>query len=405
MNRVFLALCLSLLVLGTLSFPHAGEAGAREDARKAYDEQDYDTAFELWKQLASQGDKEAEYAIGVMFALGTGKPRDPVQAFQWFSKAGANGHAKAMFNLGIAYWTGQGTLEDKREAVHWWRKAAERGDAKSQYNLGIAYYNGFGVEKDLVQATRWIRSAAENQYANAQEILPTLEESLRSTQPQQVAVSQPKNSQGTGENQPTTATPEPEPKVEAEVVETEAAAPVEEAAPQPETAAASPEPEAEPQPEPVPVADQELDVDFVAGIIKKDPTEVFAKNEQNAPVIEKLGSGTPVKLEGEKQGWTKVVVSGGLRVWVYGKYVVEAGDGHKINGKGVRARPLPSTAKESVVVGSFKHNDSVELLKTEGKWKQVRAPEHMTGWIKSTNVTRLKKPTQAWMDRWTQLGS
>ncbi|MFT7531184.1 MAG: TPR repeat protein/SH3-like domain-containing protein [Gammaproteobacteria bacterium] len=391
-------LCFLFIAIGSL--PDISAAGAREDARRAYEEKDYDKAHELWEQLSNQGDKEAQFSIGVMYSLGTGKEKDPAKAFQWFSQAGQNGHLKAMFNLGIAYWTGHGTLEDKKEAVHWWRKAAEKGDPASQFNLGIAYYNGFGVEKDLVLATRWIRSAAENQYASAQEILPALEERLRSTQSTVAA---------------TVTDPEANSEEETPVVsstkqlETNSQSKAEQPATNNTAKRKTTELVANAQPvkkaEPEPAAEPKyLDVDFTAGIIKVDSSEVYATNNPKSPVIEKLGSGTPVRIEKQKSGWSEVRMPGGFRVWVYGTYVSGEGKNATINGAGVRARPLPSTAEESVVVGAFKKDDKVELLKTEGKWKQVRSPEHLTAWIKSKQITKLKKPTQAWMDRWTELG-
>ena len=169
------------------------------------------------------------------------------------------------------------------------------------------------------------------------------------------------------------------------------------------TAAAQPEEEPQPAPAPAPEP-QYLDVAFNAGIVKSATAEVFSANDGKSPVIEKLSSGTPIRIEKSKSGWTEIRAPGGFTVWVYGKYVSGEGKNAVIKGKGVRARPLPSTEKPSVVVGSFKNGDSVELLKVEGKWKQVRAPEHLTAWVKSKNITKLKKPTQDWMDRWVALG-
>ena len=202
----------SLILASALAASHQAAATPDEDARAAYDRGEYDTAYRIWTDLAEQNDGRAQYALGVMYATGSGREKDPAKAVEWFSKAAANGHLKAMYNLGIAYWTGQGTLEDRAEATHWWRMAAERGDVVSQYNLGVAYYNGLGVEQDLVEAARWIRSAAEQNYETAVELLPTLEAKIRDAAPDatggsQVASADTPSSRQSGENQSATGAP------------------------------------------------------------------------------------------------------------------------------------------------------------------------------------------------------
>jgi TPR repeat protein len=52
-------------------------------------------------------------------------------------KAAEQGNAEAQFNLGFMYAHGQGVPQDYAEAVRWYSKAAEQGDAESQCNLGV----------------------------------------------------------------------------------------------------------------------------------------------------------------------------------------------------------------------------------------------------------------------------
>ena len=83
---------------------------------EAYIRGDYATALREWRPLAEQGDAEAQFNLGLMYANGEGVPEDDVQAAFWF------------------------------------RKAAEQGDAAAQNNLGVRYDNGEGVPEDYVQA-------------------------------------------------------------------------------------------------------------------------------------------------------------------------------------------------------------------------------------------------------------
>jgi hypothetical protein len=65
-----------LLVLLALAspLPMAGGAvaGPLDDAQAAHGRKDYATALRLWRPLADQGNAEAQYAIGFMYAGGQG---------------------------------------------------------------------------------------------------------------------------------------------------------------------------------------------------------------------------------------------------------------------------------------------------------------------------------------------
>jgi uncharacterized protein len=345
-------------------------AAPDDDARAAYDQGDYATAHRIWSELAEQNDGRAQYALGVMHATGNGRDKDQVKAFEWFEKAAQNGHLKAMYNLGIAYWTGQGAPENREEAARWWRSAAERGDVVSQYNLGVAYYNGLGVEQDLVEAARWIRSAAEQDYETARELLPALEEKIREAAP-----------------------------ANRDVAESTAESPASGAA-SPATVAATPsETTREVAPE-----ERTIAADFTAAFITAGSASVHALNRANAPVIETLGEGVPVKVIDSGGGWTKVEAPDGFKLWVFGTYVEGDGDNARISGQGVRARSLPSTAEQSISPGRFKDNDRVKVLKTEGQWKYVQAPSHLHAWIKSDQLSVLPAPTESWAEQWRRSG-
>jgi hypothetical protein len=89
---------------------------------------------------------------------------------------------------------------------------------------------------------------------------------------------------------------------------------------------------------------------------------------------------------------------------VFGKFVSVDGDDATISGTGVRARSLPSTAENSASPGQFKDNDRVTVIRSEGDWKYVQAPNHLHAWLRSADVTELDKATRTWADRWTEAG-
>ncbi len=378
---------LRTLVLFSLAFgPTCLKAAPFDDAMAAYENKDYSTAHEIWSQLADQNDTGSQYALGVMYATGNGQTRNAEKAFDWFRKAAGNGHVKAMYNLGIAYWTGQGTLEDQKEALHWWEKAAQRGDMVSQYNLGVAYYNGNSIERNFIEATRWVKAASDQGYEAAKELLPTLEEQLRIATP---VVSEPDPA------------PEPDKK---ETVVADSGQPSQPANPEPDAApkAVSEPDENSGTAKPANDVDKIIKADFTAALVIADVAPIYASNKNSAPVIEKLKQETPAKVVKRTNGWVKIQIASGFKMWAYGSYIKGKGDKARVSGKGVRARPLPSTAKESAPLGNFKNNDAVKLIKTEGKWKLVQAPSHLGAWIKSADLKILENPTTGWMDRWNK---
>lgn len=169
--------------LATLLFLFGGIASAQTSAAEEY-------IFEEMLKIASEGDHEAEYHIGMFFNNGIGVAADPKQAFQWFEKSAEGGHPLSAYKLGC-YYHGQfaGVIEpneafglkykliaaeqgydlaqsdvakryyasnDFAEAVRWWREAAKQGHPESMYHLSNAYAEGKGAPADLVLSFRYL---------------------------------------------------------------------------------------------------------------------------------------------------------------------------------------------------------------------------------------------------------
>lgn len=102
----------------TLLFPPHGVAGGSDDVQQI-------------RELASQGNIEAQNMLAQMSLLG------------------------------------EGTKYDAKEAAKWYARSAEAGDAEGQYNLGNLYRTGLGVEKDLKAAASLYHKAADQKYSLA----------------------------------------------------------------------------------------------------------------------------------------------------------------------------------------------------------------------------------------------
>ena len=128
----------------------------------------FEEAMKWYQKAAAQGHLEAQTALAVMYSFGKGTAVDNVLAAQWYREAAERGNANAQNNLGSLYENGTGVALDYDEAVKWFRRAADQGWARAQTNLGKAYDLGHGVPQDGAEAVKWYRRAAEQGDQNGQ---------------------------------------------------------------------------------------------------------------------------------------------------------------------------------------------------------------------------------------------
>jgi TPR repeat protein len=138
-----------------------------KDGLDAYDRADYATALKEWQPIAERGDPNAQYNLGLMFALGHGVPKDYQKAADWYRKAAEQGVAAAQYNLGVMFANGQGVAQNNEEATKWFLKAAGQGIDNAEINLGDLYAEGEGASKNYAEAEKWYRKAAERGVASA----------------------------------------------------------------------------------------------------------------------------------------------------------------------------------------------------------------------------------------------
>lgn len=148
-------------------------------------------------RAAGQGNGEAQFLLGSMWADGDGLPQDAFEAAFWLRKAAAQDvpGAKALLEkiarkaaerprldadpqdaagrlaLGRAYEEGDGVPWDAAQAAVWYRKAAAQGDAEARYRLGRLHAAGQGVPQDKDQAVGLYLQAAKQDHYPAQRAL------------------------------------------------------------------------------------------------------------------------------------------------------------------------------------------------------------------------------------------
>jgi TPR repeat protein len=87
--------------------------------------------------LASQGNVQAQYNLGLMYSAGMGVPVNNAEAVKWYHLAADQGNAIAQFNLGVMYANGEGVPSNSVIAYAWLNIAAASGDKNTIHNRSI----------------------------------------------------------------------------------------------------------------------------------------------------------------------------------------------------------------------------------------------------------------------------
>ena len=107
-----------------------------DKAVKYYDNKKYHKAFELFTQLAEQGNYYGQNGLGVMYEKGGGVAQDYVKAVEWYRKSAEQGYAIAQCNLGNMYYRGRGVEQDYTKAVECNLSGTGRVSYTSEYVAG-----------------------------------------------------------------------------------------------------------------------------------------------------------------------------------------------------------------------------------------------------------------------------
>ena len=167
--------------------------------------QDFAKAYEWYRLAADAGDREAQFALGMMYMQGRGVAQNRAIGADYVEKAANQGQVDAMYHLGLhprwkgrsasrirrgprrllaaaaesgspdaqyalaqLYAVGDRRPQDESVAVQWFASAARLGIVPAQVDYAIRLFNGNGVAKDEEAAAAWFERAAEAGDAIAQ---------------------------------------------------------------------------------------------------------------------------------------------------------------------------------------------------------------------------------------------
>jgi hypothetical protein len=166
---------LSVFLLSCFVFPAFSSADQLKDAKTAFDNKDYEKAYELLSPLAETKNAEAQTRLGIMYINGQGVERDLTKGLRLIMQAANQGYdvaqacaldvcmdmaregdTGAMYNVGGMCLKGWGGEQDKSVCLKWLEEAARLGHIHSAEMLNNIYKKGqFGIPRDKEKAAEW----------------------------------------------------------------------------------------------------------------------------------------------------------------------------------------------------------------------------------------------------------
>lgn len=126
---------------------------------------DLDVAQQWYEASALQGNSQAEFSLGQMYAQGWGIPPDEAQAVRWMEMANRPNTDES--DLGWLPIEGYGVQTNYAKAAYWYRLAADQGHSEAQFELADLYSQGKGVPKDQTEAFKLTKAAANQGFTKA----------------------------------------------------------------------------------------------------------------------------------------------------------------------------------------------------------------------------------------------
>jgi TPR repeat protein len=87
------------------------------------------------RNLAEQGDADAQLRLGTLYARGETVAKNDREALKWFMRSARQSNSQAQYQVGLMYAAGRGVAQNDAEAVRWFRRAAAQGYLPAQQAL------------------------------------------------------------------------------------------------------------------------------------------------------------------------------------------------------------------------------------------------------------------------------
>lgn len=391
-NNTFYLCCTLLVLLLTAGWQLNQGALAQTEPQAVTEqaslEQKYRDELDKWMLRAYEGDRDAQFKVGVLFTNDQFGPPDFEQAVYWYKQAARQGHVLAQYNLGHQYLTGVGVHKNEQLAMQWWLEAAKQDHALAQFNVGRAYYLGIGLFENHEQSKYWFERAAYNQEPKSIEILQQLgwydgDLAAPPAAPPGVTLTPENIAENAGpvsvegETQP--ATPQP-PLLASKITPisptTGATGAATAGATKPPTAnVVEPSPTVAPTPQTV----------KTSSLGTNNPIALYTNPQVRSVLITILEDRNEISVVKRRATWTTVTTQKGFPVWVHKDFLAVNGKQGTVTGQAVNARSVPIITN-GTVVGKLNKNETVRVVDERQNWIRVIAPLRFTAWVKTADL-------------------
>lgn len=379
------ALCLIASILIVINQVHAQTDRTDNEPALTLQEK-YNDELDTWMLRAYEGDRDAQFKVGVLFTNDQFSQPDFEQAVYWYKQAARQDHVLAQYNLGHQYLNGVGVKQSTNSAMQWWLKAAKLGHVLAQFNIGRAYYLGIGLEKDHKQAKYWFEQAANNEEPKSIEILQQIDWDKASS---------------SSTAQTTTNDAKPEQTLTKDKTIEPVITPINET---PNSAITTVTEVSTPAIQPAPPSDEKRTVQTTIATPNKESIEVITSDQQanrSSPtsstitlytnpqvrsVLISVVSDTN-QLEILEQGsvWSTVSHKKGFPIWVHSNFISVSGNKGIITGDAVNARSIPLIL-DGTIIGKLNKNESVSIINKVKQWYRVTSPPRFKAWVRTQDL-------------------
>jgi TPR repeat protein len=122
--------------------------------------QDDGVAAAWYRRAAVGGHSESQFRLGLLLSDDPQRAvTDYEEAVRWLGPIADQGNPQAQWRLGTIFARGLGLAKDYAQAVPLLREAARQGNLDAQYELGLIYETGRGF-RDPLEARKWYAMAA-----------------------------------------------------------------------------------------------------------------------------------------------------------------------------------------------------------------------------------------------------
>lgn len=407
-----LALVLLLLAWPTGHYAHAqAQPAIQINAPQSNLKQEYRDELDKWMLRAYEGDRDAQFKVGVLFTNDQFGPPDFEQAVYWYKQAARQGHVLAQYNLGHQYLTGLGVHQSKPDAMKWWLEAAKQDHALAQFNIGRAYYLGIGLQEDHGESKYWFERAASKLEPKSIDILKQLgwwDGPLAPGESSTVANNQDNNVAAPIKDQefnddreisihPIDNTGVSNPTKTSDL--TSKITPIASSTPggQASTVESSLRPEAmkevtKTETPTIAVTPQEKPTPATVATVAK-PSEnsiaLYTNPAIRSVLIAILDDRESLQEIDRGEKWVTVQNSEGFPVWVHGDFLEVNDDIGVVSGQSVNARSVPIITN-GTVVGKLKQDEILTVLDQRKGWYRVTAPERFKAWVKVADMNSVQ---------------